>query len=62
MLLQEGNVGTFEAYIEQGCIRAYFIDDKGFEVTGQFGIEDWWVSDVASFHDQIPSKLYIETV
>lgn len=62
ILLQEGEVCKFEAYIEQGCVRTYFIDDKGFEVTLQFGIEDWWVSDIASFHEQLPSKLYIETL
>jgi CRP-like cAMP-binding protein len=62
MLLQEGEICQFEAYVEQGCIRTYFIDEKGFEVTLQFGIEDWWVSDIASFHDQKPSFLYIETL
>jgi len=28
----------------------------------QFGIEDWWVSDIASFYEQSPSKLFIETL
>uniref|UniRef100_UPI00404B3B59 Crp/Fnr family transcriptional regulator n=1 Tax=Flavobacterium sp. TaxID=239 RepID=UPI00404B3B59 len=62
MLLQEGEICQFEAYVEQGCIRTYYIDEKGFEVTLQFGIEDWWVSDIASFSDQKPSFLYIETL
>jgi CRP/FNR family cyclic AMP-dependent transcriptional regulator len=61
-LLQEGEICNFEAYIIKGCIRNYYIDENGFEVILQFAIEDWWVSDIASFHDQKPSKIYIETL
>lgn len=61
-LLQEGEVCRFEAYINKGCIRTYYIDEKGAEVTLQFAIEDWWVSDIASFHEQKPSRMFIETL
>lgn len=61
-LLQEGEICNFEAYIVKGCIRNYYIDENGFEVVIQFAIEDWWVSDIASFNDQKPSKMYIETL
>ncbi|MEO6316656.1 MAG: Crp/Fnr family transcriptional regulator [Chitinophagaceae bacterium] len=62
ILLHEGEVCNFEAYIIKGCIRTYYIDDKGIEVTLQFAIEDWWVSDIASFHDRTPSNMFIETL
>jgi CRP/FNR family cyclic AMP-dependent transcriptional regulator len=61
-LLQEGEICNFEAYVSKGCIRNYFIDENGFEVILQFAIEGWWVSDIASFHEKKPSKLYIETL
>jgi CRP/FNR family cyclic AMP-dependent transcriptional regulator len=61
-LLHEGEVCNFEAYIIKGCIRTYYIDEKGIEVTLQFAIEDWWVSDIASFHDHTPSNMFIETL
>jgi CRP-like cAMP-binding protein len=61
-LLQEGEVCQFEAYILKGCIRTYFIDGTGTEVTLQFAIEDWWVSDITSFQYQTPSHVYIETL
>jgi CRP/FNR family transcriptional regulator, cyclic AMP receptor protein len=61
-LLQEGEVCNFEAYVVKGCARTYYIDENGFEVILQFGIEDWWVSDIASFYEQSPSKLFIETL
>jgi len=61
-LLLEGEVCQFEAYILKGCIRTYHIDQSGAEVTLQFAIEDWWVSDITSFHEQKPSLVYIETL
>ncbi len=61
-LLQEGEICQFEAYIIKGCIRTYYIDETGAEVTLQFAIEDWWVSDIASFHEQKPSRMFIETL
>ena len=61
-LLQEGEICNFEAYVVKGCIRTYYIDENGFEVILQFAIEDWWVSDIASFYEQSPSRLFIETL
>lgn len=61
-LLQEGEVCRFEAFINKGCIRTYYIDEKGVEVTLQFAIENWWASDIASFHEGKPSKMFIETL
>ena len=61
-LLQEGEICNFEAYVVKGCVRTYYINENGFEVILQFGIEDWWVSDIASFHDHTPSSMFIETL
>lgn len=61
-LLQEGELCRFEAYINKGCIRTYYINETGAEVTLQFAIEDWWVSDITSFHEQKPSRMFIETL
>ncbi|MDR6845707.1 Crp/Fnr family transcriptional regulator [Flavobacterium granuli] len=62
LLLQEGDICNFEAYILKGCIRKYYINENGFEVIVQFAVEDWWISDIASFHEKKPSKLFIETL
>ncbi|HLP64682.1 Crp/Fnr family transcriptional regulator [Flavobacterium sp.] len=61
-LLQEGEICHFEAYILKGCIRKYYINEHGLEVVLAFATEDWWVSDIASFHENKPSQLYIETL
>lgn len=62
MLLQAGKICNFEAYVIKGCIREYYIDPHGAEVTLQFAVEDWWVSDITSFQDQKVSNMYIETL
>ena len=62
MLLRAGNICNFEAYVIKGCIREYYIDGHGAEVTLQFAVEDWWVSDINSFQDQNVSNMYIETL
>jgi len=62
VLLREGEICDFEAYIVRGCLRTYYIDESGSEVILQFAVEDWWVSDVCSFHERTPSQLYIDAV
>lgn len=61
-LLQEGEVCTFEGYINKGCVRTYFINENGFEVTLMFSVEDWWTGDITSFYEQKPSNFFIETL
>jgi len=62
LLLKEGEICSFESFINKGCIRSYFVDQKGNEITLQLAIEDWWVSDIASFHERKPSNMFIETL
>jgi len=61
-LLSQGEVCNFEAYIVKGCLKKYYIDEKGDEVILQFAVEDWWVSDIGSFSEQKPSNLFIEAL
>ena len=62
LLLKAGQVCNFEAYLLKGSIKRYYIDQNGDETILQFAVEDWWVSDVASFCQQVPSRFYIETM
>jgi len=61
-LLQEGQVCDFEAFLVKGCIRTYYLDKEGVETILLFAVEDWWVSDITSFSERIPSHLFIETI
>lgn len=62
LLLRQGEICKFEAYIVKGCVKKYYIDQKGDEVILQFAVEDWWISDIGSFYEQRPSNLFIETL
>lgn len=63
MLLQEGEMCNFEAFVVKGCVRKYYIDDNGFEVILQFVIENAWVSDISfSIYEDKPSRVFIETL
>jgi CRP-like cAMP-binding protein len=48
-LLQEGDVCKVIAFVEEGALRSYFIDDKGVERIIQFALEGWIISDLYSF-------------
>lgn len=62
LLLQPGEVCQFEAYVNKGCLRTYYINEDGAEIVLQFAVEDWWISDIQSFHTQQPGRLFIETL
>ncbi|MGB0862140.1 MAG: Crp/Fnr family transcriptional regulator [Saprospiraceae bacterium] len=51
-------------YIQNGCLRTYFIDNFGKEHTLQFAIKGWWISDyIALFaKEKIKSVSYIECI
>lgn len=57
ILLNAGDVCHFEAYLLKSCIREYSIDKKGTELTLEFAVEYWWVSDITSFEHQTPSMM-----
>lgn len=61
-LLQEGDICRHENYVLSGCLRAYYVDDEGFEHITQFAIEDWWISDLGSFLTQTPATLTIDAL
>jgi CRP-like cAMP-binding protein len=61
-LLIEGNVCKSNYFVDAGCLRLFFINDKGVEQTIQFALENWWLADYSSFSSQVPSEFYIQAV
>jgi len=62
LLLKEGQVCKANYFVEKGCLRLFFVDEKGAEQTSQFAIENWWITDYASFCNRVPSQFYIQAV
>jgi len=61
-LLTEGQVCRCNYYVESGCLRMFYNNDKMVEQTTQFALETWWMADYFSFSKQNPSDYYIQAV
>lgn len=61
-VLEEGEVCDAHYFVTKGCLRMFFVNDKGVEQTIQFALENWWMSDYMSFQHQQPSEFYIQAV
>ena len=61
-LLHEGEVCRYNYFVEKGCLRMFFNNDKMVEQTTQFAIENWWLSDYFSYARQSPSEYAIQAI
>jgi CRP-like cAMP-binding protein len=61
-VLQEGDVCTQFNFVIRGCLRMYKIDEKGNTHILQFAPENYWITDLGSFHDIKPSSLNIDAL
>lgn len=61
-LLQPGTHVKHEYFVVKGCLKAYYLDEKGHKHIIQFAIENWWIGDFDAFYNGVPSKLHIETI
>ena len=61
-LLHEGQICNSIHFVEKGCLRMYFINDRLNEQITQFALENWWISDYFSFANNSPSEYFIQTV
>jgi CRP-like cAMP-binding protein len=62
MVLEQGNICKHLYFIEQGLVKAYFIDRNGEEVILNFASESWWITDIHSFEENKASRLFIQTI
>ncbi|MEI9910246.1 MAG: Crp/Fnr family transcriptional regulator [Bacteroidota bacterium] len=61
-LLQEGEIWKYHAFVCEGCLRRYSIDEKGIEHIIQFVIENWWAGDRESLANETPSRYNIDAI
>lgn len=61
-LLKAGEICKYEGFVTKGCFRVFLIDKKGNENVLYFAIKNWWLSDIDSFTNQIPSQLFIQAL
>ncbi|HTN17708.1 MAG TPA: Crp/Fnr family transcriptional regulator [Chitinophagaceae bacterium] len=61
-LLQEGQLCRTNYFVLKGCLRMFFINDKGQEQTTQFALENWWLSDYLAFQQEKAATFSIQAV
>ncbi|MCG9794172.1 Crp/Fnr family transcriptional regulator [Flavobacterium algicola] len=61
-LLQPGHHVTEEFFVVKGCLKAYYMDNRGNKHIIQFAVENWWVGDFDAFYNEGTSSIYIEAV
>ncbi|MGO4921552.1 Crp/Fnr family transcriptional regulator [Maribacter spongiicola] len=62
ILLKQGEVTKYGYLVKNGCLKSYTLDSSGKEHILQFAPEDWMISDLDSFTNEIPSIIYIEAI
>ncbi|OCA72815.1 hypothetical protein BBH99_12660 [Chryseobacterium contaminans] len=61
-VLKEGDYCLFEGFVLNGCFKIYYLNEDGFEQTLYFAIEGWWITDIDSLLNDVPSILNIEAL
>lgn len=56
-LYRSGEIVRRIYFVEQGCLRQYYINNNGEERTIYFKTEDGWCSELVSFLDNKPTEL-----
>lgn len=50
----------YVGFVHQGCLEYYFNDQEGEKHIVYFAMEDWWVGDLNSFYNQMPTMYNLE--
>ncbi|MGI4762491.1 MAG: Crp/Fnr family transcriptional regulator [Janthinobacterium lividum] len=59
LIVQPGEVADYRVYVLRGAFRAYVVDPAGVEHTLHFAVEDWWMTDLSSYHSRLPATMYV---
>lgn len=60
--LHEGQIAKSAAFVINGCLRSFSIDENGFEHILQFAPQNWWITDMYSFISEKESFLNINAL
>ncbi len=61
-LMEEGEFCNYHFFVEQGCIRKFFLKENGMEQTTEFALEHWWMTDNFAFERREQSGFYIQAI
>lgn len=61
-LMLDGEICKSMYFVLKGCLRKFFVNEKGVEQTTEFAIENWWITDTFAYERQISSDFCIQAV
>lgn len=61
-LYRAGEIVRYVYFVEQGCVRQYFVNNNGEERTIYFKTENGWCSELVSFLDVKPTELCVQAL
>jgi CRP-like cAMP-binding protein len=61
-VMVEGQVCKYHYFVLKGCLRKFFVNEKGIEQTTEFAIENWWLTDNKAFEQRLPTEFFIQAV
>lgn len=62
LYLEAGTVCKYSAFVLDGALKSFTVDQEGKEHILSFAISDWWISDMYSLLSQKPAILNIEAI
>ncbi|MES1215224.1 MAG: Crp/Fnr family transcriptional regulator [Bacteroidota bacterium] len=62
VLYRSGEIVRYVYFVEQGCLRQYYINTNGEERTIYFKLENGWCSELVSFLDNKPTELWVQAL
>ncbi|WP_432670487.1 Crp/Fnr family transcriptional regulator [Flavobacterium sp. SM2513] len=62
VLLSEGQTSPFSFFVGKGCLRIFFINKEGKDVTRYIAFENQLATGLSSFISKLPSAEYIEVI
>ncbi|MEP1035045.1 Crp/Fnr family transcriptional regulator [Ekhidna sp.] len=61
-LVVPGNRASFLAFINKGAFRAFFINNKGNEITSWFSFEGMFITDLLAYYKGTQAEQFIEAI
>ena len=61
-LLVEGQICKWHYFVLKGCLRKFFVNEKGVEQTTEFAIENWWITDHMAYEHRLTTEFNIQAV
>jgi CRP-like cAMP-binding protein len=60
--LQQEDVARYLGFVNSGALRLFTIDERGNDISVQFALEGWWITDNYSFFNSLPTQYNIEAL